>query len=119
MKKPMNIKEALELAIKAMNQIPSFDTGIFEENSERNLSSYKLLPILEMALKNPSQTSSRKKYNHAYTIGFLLENNDPDGFDNTTAQEIRDAILLRLARLNDDELFEAVGPPFDTYKQED
>jgi len=43
---------ALELAIRAMNMVPSFDTGITNpENPRRTLTSYQLLPKLEAILK--------------------------------------------------------------------
>jgi hypothetical protein len=49
---------ALKLAIRAMNNIPSFDTGIFAETPEEagyrrrgTLSSYKLLPHLQAVVR--------------------------------------------------------------------
>lgn len=43
---------ALELAIRAMNMVPSFDTGITDaDHPQRTLSSYQLLPKLEAILK--------------------------------------------------------------------
>jgi hypothetical protein len=43
---------ALELAIRALNMVPSFDTGITNsEHPKRTLSSYQLLPKLEAVLK--------------------------------------------------------------------
>ena len=47
-----HLAQALELAIRAMNTVPSFDTGITNpEHPQRTLSSYQLLPKLEAILK--------------------------------------------------------------------
>lgn len=56
-------------------------------------------------------------YNHAFDIAFSMKSNHPEGED-ITPQQFRHAILARLAALVDDELMEAVGCPFDTYKEE-
>ena len=57
------------------------------------------------------------KYSHAYCFGFSLENDSQDG-EETTAQELRSAILKRLAELSDIELLENCDAPFDTYELE-
>jgi len=47
-----HLAQALELAIRAMNTVPSFDTGITNpDHPKRTLSSYQLLPKLEAILK--------------------------------------------------------------------
>jgi hypothetical protein len=49
----MTLLEALQLAIRAMNNTPSFNTGIPDpRNSKRSLSSYQLLPMLEAVVRN-------------------------------------------------------------------
>jgi hypothetical protein len=58
------------------------------------------------------------RFNHAYCFGFSLENNSPDG-EETTAQELRAAILSRLSQMPDSELLENCGAPFDTYENEE
>jgi len=55
-------------------------------------------------------------YNHAFTIAFSIESKHPEG-DDITPQQYRLGILARLAALPDDELFEAIGLPFDTYEK--
>lgn len=57
------------------------------------------------------------KYNHAFSFGFELVNEDPEG--NTTGAELRYALLKRLNSLPDDELVEACGAPFDTYEEDE
>ena len=48
------LREALRLAIKALNQTPRFDTGIRDPvRAERTLSSYALIPRLEAAMERP------------------------------------------------------------------
>ncbi len=55
-------------------------------------------------------------YNHAYDLCFAVTTSDPDG--NATAEQLRRAILARLASLTDEELVhEAVDAPFDTYEE--
>lgn len=54
------------------------------------------------------------RYNHAYSICFSLENFDATG-ENPAPQQVRHAILDRLAALTDVELLEAIGVPHDTY----
>lgn len=54
-------------------------------------------------------------YDHAMTIAFSLRSEHPSGED-LTPQQIRNALYQRLTRLDDDELIEATGTPFDTYE---
>ena len=54
-------------------------------------------------------------FDHAMTIAFSLRSEHPSGED-LTAQQIRKALYHRLVRLDDDELIEATGAPFDTYE---
>ena len=57
-------------------------------------------------------------YNHAFDIAFSIEcRTDPSG-ESITAQQFRDAIHKRLDSLNDEEILEAVGLPFDTYEEQ-
>jgi hypothetical protein len=57
------------------------------------------------------------KYNHAFTFSFSLVNASEDG-TGTTAQQAREAIMKRLATIDDAELLECIGLPFDTYEEE-
>ncbi|WP_020084859.1 hypothetical protein [Hyphomicrobium zavarzinii] len=54
-------------------------------------------------------------YDHAMTIGFSLRSAHPLGED-LSAPQIRKALYRRLVSLTDNELVEAAGAPFDTYK---
>ena len=58
-----------------------------------------------------------KKYNHAYSISFSLVNTSEDG-EKTKPSEVREALLKRLASIDDNELMECVGYPYDTYEEE-
>ena len=61
---------------------------------------------------------SKKKYNHAYTIGFSLISEDPTGEYVTQDQVVR-ALLLRIEDLmKTNMIHEAIGMPFDTYEEE-
>jgi hypothetical protein len=59
------------------------------------------------------------KYNHAYTIAFSLESDDPEGND-VTAEMLRDALTKRMRGLDSStdsvEWIEATGAPFDTFE---
>ena len=58
-------------------------------------------------------------YNHAYSIGFAVEHSvHPEGADVTPFQ-LRQAILKRLASIDDNELEEACDAPWDTYEEKD
>lgn len=57
------------------------------------------------------------RFNHALDIAFSVETHDADGGDATPAA-IRRALYERIAALNDDELMEAVGAPYDSYELE-
>ena len=59
------------------------------------------------------------KYNHAYTIAFSIDTDNPP--DKVTAKELLNGLYERLVDLQkcDDEIIEAVGMPFDTYENED
>lgn len=59
-----------------------------------------------------------KRYNHAYTIAFTIENDNPDG--NFTTTEVVAALNRRIADLLENDQFdEAIGAPFDTFENED
>lgn len=53
-------------------------------------------------------------YNHAYTLGFSLENESEDG--TVTALNARVAIQQYLNKLSDEDLLGNIGAPFDTYE---
>ena len=57
-----------------------------------------------------------KEFNHMYDIAFSVVNSNEDG--EVTGSEVRDAILDRLAELDNDEILEAIGY-CDTYEVED
>jgi hypothetical protein len=57
-----------------------------------------------------------KQFDHMYDITFSVVNGNEDG--EVTGAEVRDAILDRLARLDNDEILEAIGY-CDTYEVED
>jgi hypothetical protein len=59
-----------------------------------------------------------KTYNHAYSIAFSVSNSThPEGED-LTQEQLVSAILKRVADLIDNnEMLEAVGLPFDTYEE--
>lgn len=54
------------------------------------------------------------RYNHALSIAFEVTSNEEQGED-ISGGMLREAILKRLNNLNDNELVEAVGAPYDTY----
>ena len=59
-----------------------------------------------------------KTYNVAFTIAFEVPKcTDPKG-DDVTAKQFRQAIILRLAELDDIDLVEAIGLGFDSYEEE-
>lgn len=55
-----------------------------------------------------------KTFNHMYDIAFSVVNENADGV--VTGAEVRDAILDRLAALDNDEILEAIGY-CDTYEE--
>jgi len=58
-----------------------------------------------------------KKYNHAFTVAFAVNSDNEGGY--VTQNELMEALLNRLNDLVDnDELEEACGLPFDTYENE-
>ena len=60
-----------------------------------------------------------KTYNVAFTIAFEIPKcADPKG-DDVTPSQFRQAILLRLAGLDDKELSEAIGLGFDNFDDTD
>lgn len=56
---------------------------------------------------------SRLRFNHAYTIAFEVLSDDENGED-VSAAKLRRALRKRLRELNDKEMIEACGAPFDT-----
>lgn len=57
------------------------------------------------------------KYNHMYSFTFSLVNESENG-EETTPQEVRNAIKKRLESISDDELMECMGYPDDTYTED-
>ena len=57
-----------------------------------------------------------KEFNHMYDIAFYVFNGNEDG--EVTGAEVREAILDRLAELDNDEILEAIGY-CDTYEVEE
>ena len=58
------------------------------------------------------------KYNHAFSVCFSIESEDPEGCD-LTAEQIRDAIMRRVRMAYESkDLHEAIGAPYDTYEIE-
>jgi hypothetical protein len=54
------------------------------------------------------------QYNHAFEIAFEVVSNDESGED-VTAEMLRAAIIKRAA-IDNGEMLEATGAPFDTYE---
>ena len=66
-----------------------------------------------------SKTPKKKKYNHAFTLGFSVDS-DNEG-DIITAEELLSSLQARIALLNSktahkNEIVEVCGLPFDTYE---
>ncbi len=59
-----------------------------------------------------------KKFNHAYTLGFSIDSDNPS--ENVTAEELLAGLVLRLDELrrNPQEAIEACGMPFDSFENE-
>ena len=73
-------------------------------------------------LKGMSKNTNKQKYNHAFTIAFVVISEDAKGED-VTNEMFYSALRQRLKDLeqNDgyNEVQEACQPPYDTYKVED
>ena len=60
-----------------------------------------------------------KTYDNAFDIAFSIQGcRDPEG-ETVTPQEFREAILYRLASIDDEELIEAIGCAYDSFEEED
>lgn len=57
-----------------------------------------------------------RRYNHAYTFAFSLESGHPTG-DDVTGAQLREAMFKRAKDIDDAEMLEACGMPFDTYEE--
>ena len=58
------------------------------------------------------------KYNHAFTVAFEVESNNPQG-EGISADDYHQALVKRSADLyRNNEWEEALGAPFDTYEIE-
>ena len=62
-------------------------------------------------------SKSMARFNHAFSFGFSLENDSPEG--EVTAQELRHAIVCRLQELTDSEILDNCGSPWHTYENEE
>ena len=62
---------------------------------------------------------SGKTYDNAFDIAFSIKGcRDSEG-ETVTPQEFREAILYRLASIDDEELIEAIGGAYDSMEEED
>jgi len=67
-----------------------------------------------MGLKLSTAGYEGETYDNAFTIAFTIQGcRDPEG-ETVTPQEFREAILLRLASIDDQELIEAIGGAYDS-----
>ena len=59
-----------------------------------------------------------KTYDHAFTLAFSMGGStDPDGHD-VTAEQMKAALIARIDGLvENDEMLEAAGAPFETYEE--
>jgi len=57
-------------------------------------------------------------YNHAFDIAFAIPHSEDPNGEEITADQMRRAIIDRALKLDDDELLEAVGSPFDSFEEE-
>ena len=58
------------------------------------------------------------RYNHALDIAFEVISNKEDGSD-ITNDMLRTALTKRIKMIDDCDLIEACGAPFDTYEMDD
>ena len=86
---------------------PTSPKGEAEVNMPRPLKE------IQADLKKMAFHINAGKYNHAYDIAFEVISDTEDGSD-VTPEMLRSAILKRLNGMDDDELLEACGAPFDT-----
>ncbi len=57
-------------------------------------------------------------YNHAYTVGFSVSGSKDETGKDVTQQQMAIALLRRIADLlENNEMYESVGLPFDTYEE--
>lgn len=57
-----------------------------------------------------------KTFNHAFDFAFSISgSSDPEG--NVSGQELRAAIQMKLNQMDDAELIECCGMPFDSYEE--
>ena len=59
------------------------------------------------------------KYNVAFTIAFSVPHCSDEKGKEVTARQFRNALLERLASLDDGELTEAIGLGWDAYEEEE
>ncbi len=56
-------------------------------------------------------------YNHAFTIAFEVPGSTREDGEDVTAQQLRAAIMRRIASIPDAEMLEACGAPYDTMEE--
>lgn len=83
------------------------------EVSASNDDAAVVLDVIEGAAHEPVTT-----YNHAFTLAFQLGGSITKDGEDVTAEQMRDALRKRVNDLMDnDEMLEGVGAPYDTYKE--
>ena len=56
-------------------------------------------------------------YNHAYTFGFEVPGSTDASGDDVSPEQLRIAIMRRIASIPDAEMLEACGAPYDTMEE--
>lgn len=64
-------------------------------------------------------TAPTKTYNHAFTIAFQLGGSTDENGEDVTQEQMAEALYKRIKDLlANNEMLEAVGAPFDTFKED-
>jgi len=114
----LDIQKQMDKLQKTINSnvIEDMDSSDVDELFKKEIRETCVRYDRGVLISNKNMTSSRKKYNHAFSIAFSLESNK-EGGDITNA-ELRVALFKRIYQLENEgtDLIECCGLPFDTYE---
>lgn len=121
--KQAHAKDAIKRAIPAMALGFNVNTseGDFSLHGEDALAVMHL--VRELAERRAGGVKALsadgvKTYDHAFTVGFSVAGSADESGEDVTAEQMRDALRARINSLMDNkEMLEAVGAPFDTFAE--
>lgn len=121
--KSSDAKDALKKAIPSMDAGFNVNTlhgdfSLHGDDAKAVMNLVRELAERRAAVAETPKTEDVITYNHAFTLAFQLGGSLTEDGEDVSAEQMRDALRARInALMDNDEMLEAVGAPFDTFEE--